>query len=453
MLAVGASIRHGLDALGERERKPSMNALTPEIERRELRIPPEVRALLLALQTSEADTRALAQLSDEEWATLLAFCNIAHLTLPLAQLSTKGFPNWVIDRLRTNLADNALRFERVKSTYHEAARALRQAGIEHVVVKGFTQSPDYVPNPRLRAQSDIDIFCPSESIDDAYVALQAIGYKPSSAKINYARADHREPLIRLENWQWKGNPFDPDMPLGIELHFCLWNQFASGIPVPETNLFWDRRTARQVEGLSFSCLSPVDQLAYLTLHILRNIFLADWVIHLVRELSVFLHSRADDHIFWRQWNKSYSSSLRSMQAIAFYYGRAWFGCRLHPLAAQEIDRLPALLRSWLGAFSGSALEIMFRLNKDSLWLQLILISSPKEKLKIIKRTLLPVPIGSIDSPTVRVRNKRLARSSGSSPLRQYIDYLISRSATHGRASLATLRRGLLWRVSQHFLAP
>jgi hypothetical protein len=429
-----------------------MNESNLEIKRAKLRIPPEVKALLSALHLSEPDTRHLAELSDEEWTSLLAFCNIAHLTLPLAQLSTKGFPNWVIERLRANLADNALRFERVKSTYREAASVLKKAGIGHVVLKGFTQSPDYVSHPQLRSQSDIDIFCTPDSIDAASSALEAIGYRPLKENVSYAHADHGATLVRPENWQWRGNPFDPDMPLGIELHFCFWNQRVSGIALPETNSFWDRRTTRQVDGLSFSCLSTVDQLAYLTLHILRNIFLADWIIHHVRELAVFLHSGADDEIFWQQWTKTYSSSLRSVQAIAFYYARAWFGCRLHPLATREIDRLPELLKSWLRAFSGSALEIMFGLNKDSLWLQLILLSSPREKLKIFKRALLPTPcISSIDSPVVRVRNKRPVQSSGNSPLRQYIDYLISRSATHMRASLATMSRGLLWRVAQHFM--
>src|ERR1700684_3378694 len=47
-----------------------------------------------------------------------------------------------------------------------------------------------------------------------------------------------------------------------------------------------------------ACLSPVDHLAYIALHILRNILLGDWIVHHVRELAVFLHSHADDDGFW-----------------------------------------------------------------------------------------------------------------------------------------------------------
>jgi hypothetical protein len=359
----------------------------------------------------------------------------------------KGFPSWVIERLTTNLADNALRFERVKATYREAADALGQAGVEHIVIKGFSQSPDYVADPRLRRQSDIDIFCPPDSINVASGALRAIGYKPSDAKISYAMADHEATLVRRGDWHWKNNIFDPEMPLGIELHFCLWNERVSHIRVPDTGLFWERRTMREVDGLSFSCLSSVDHLAYLTLHILRNLFLGDWIVHHVRELAFFLHSRADDESFWQTWSQTHSPSLRSIEAIVFYYARAWFDCRLHPMAAHEIDILSSARRSWLQCFAGSALELMFTQNKDFLWLQLSLLSSRREKLRILRRTLIPAHILSIDSPYIRMHNKRLL-PAGKGPLwRQYISYLISRCAAHCRVNMATLSRGLRWRLS------
>lgn len=430
-----------------REAGPSMNVSILKAETTSLRTPPEFRALLSALQLSKTDTIALEKLSEKQWTSLLEFCDIAHLTLPIAQLPMDGFPNWVVQRLRTNLADNALRFERVKATYSEAAEALGRAGVEHIVIKGFTQSPDYVADSRLRRQSDIDIFCPPESIGAANVALRAIGYKPSDAKISYALADHDATLVRPGDWHWKQNLFDPEMPLGIELHFCLWNERVSLIRVPDTDLFWERRTTREVNGLSFPCLSSVDQLAYLTLHILRNLFLGEWIVHHVRELAFFLHHRANDETFWQTWNETHSPSLRSFEAIIFYYARTWFDCSLHPLAAHEIDIIPAARRSWLKCFAGSALEVMFEQNKDFLWLQLSLLSSRKKQLKILRRNFIPAHILPINSPDIRMRNKRLLQS-GNSPLwRQYLWYLVSRSAVYCRATIATLTRSLRWRLS------
>ena len=430
-----------------------MRTTTPEFDARKLRIPSEVKALLSALQLSNPDTTLLANFSDAEWTRLLAFCDLAQLTLPLAQLRIKEMPLWVGERLAKNLADNALRFERVKATYREAAHALESAGLQHVVIKGFTQAPDYVADPRLRPQSDLDIFCPPESIDAAYRACEAIGYLPSGAKISYARADHQPALVRLGNWKWRGNLYDPEMPLSIELHFCLWNESDSHIPVPGTELFWNRRTTREVDGLSFSCLSPVDHLAHFTLHILRNLFLQEWIIRHVLELAFFLHSHADDEHFWENWKETHPPLLRTYAAIAFYYAHTWFGCRLHPQAAHEIDRLPAKQRSWLRYFSGSAMETMFGKNKDFFWLQLSMLSSRKEKLRIVSRTFVPArSIGSINSAGVYTRNKRPLQPKWS-PILHYVDYLISQSAEHIRADLVALGRTLRWSLSEKDESP
>ena len=425
-----------------------MKRFTVETGKKPLRIPAEVKALLSALRVSAPDAAQLIELSDAQWRNLFSFTDISHLTLPMAQLPSAGFPQWVIDRLRINRANNALRYERVKTTYREAAAALEQAGVEHIVIKGFTQAPDYVPDPRLRAQSDIDIFCPPESLDAARLALQAIGYSPSGGGVRHAFADHKAILERQESWEWRGIQFDPEMPLGIELHFCLWNERVSQIRDPGTALFWGRHTMRTMDDFSFYCLSPVDHLAYLALHILRNIFLGEWIVHHVRELAVFLHDHADDEPFWKSWTETQSPFIRSFAAIAFYHARAWFGCVLHPVCALEIEMLPAAHRSWLHRFSGSALEIMFEKNKDSVWLQLNFISSRKAKWKILRRTLIPPNIESIGSPGVQVRNKRQVPSNGRPLWQRYLAYLISRSATHGRAGIATLWRGLRWHFSQ-----
>ncbi|MGA3009033.1 MAG: nucleotidyltransferase family protein [Terracidiphilus sp.] len=425
-----------------------INAFTFEANKPWQQIPPEFASLLFALQLGNPDTMRLKKLSDNEWTNLLAFCDVAHLTLQIAQLPIEVFPLWVVERLKTNLADNALRFERVKATYREAAKALDSAGVEHVVIKGFTQSPDYVADPRMRSQSDIDIFCPADSINAANRALQAIGYSPFTARVSYDRADHLPTLVRPGDWKWRGNLFDPEMPLSIELHFCLWNDRVSRICLPDAALFWERRTKREVDGLSFPCLSSVDHLAYLTLHILRNLIGADWIVHHVRELAVFLDSHAEDETFWHNWYKAHSPLLRSFQSIAIYYAHAWFDCHLHPVAAAEIDKIPVSWQRWLHSFAGSALESMFHQNKDCLWLHLNFLSSHWDKWRIIRRALIPSSIGSIHSPALLSRNRRLVSADGRPLWMIYMAYLCSRTTTWVRGDLVTLSRGLRWRVLQ-----
>ena len=431
---------------------PSMAVHPPKAASDPLRIPREVTALLTALHLQKPDMTLLKTLSDHEWHSLIAFCDISRLTLALALLPSNGFPIWVVKRLDSNLADNALRFESIKAIYREAADALANAGVEHILIKGFTQVPEYIAKPSFRAQSDIDLFCQPETIEAARAALQAIGYAPDE-KTNVSLADHVSALVRLGNWRWRGNPFDPEMPLGIELHFCLWNEHVSHVRIPQVALFWERRMTRQVDGLSFPCLNPVDHLGHLTLHILRNLINNEWVVHHVRELAVFLHSHADNEVFWQSWSEAHSPSLRSFEAIAFFLAREWFGCQLHPQVEREIASLHTARRSWLERFSGSALEVMFRDNKDSLWLHLSLLSSTREKWKVLRQTLIPPHVRSFRSPSVRMLHKRLVPSSGDHLWGEYIAYLLSRSAAHGRANLAAITRGLGWYLSRRHHVP
>jgi hypothetical protein len=356
-------------------------------------------------------------------------------------------PQWVADRLERNLADNALRYKKIQSVYLEAATALHHAGVEHIVIKGFTQSPYYVARPEYRSQSDLDLYCPPIQIATARAALKQIGYA-SEESLSIAAADHEYALVRPPSGCWKGNFYDPDIPLGIELHFCLWNPRVSRIDLPEIEAFWERRTVRQLDGFSFPCLCKEDHLGYLALHILRNLFLREWIVHHVYELAVFLHSHADDDAFWSSWSTLHSPALRSLELIAFYHARAWFQCRVHPSVEQELNHLPFAQLTWLERFSGSALENMFHQNKDSLWLHLSLLKSRRERWKIFKRTLVPPRIASPQAKIVRVRNKRLVHTTASQ-FRQYLNYLVARSVSHGAASIATLSRGLVWKISRH----
>ena len=80
------------------------------------KIPKEVKALFAALRLCGGQTEQLGDLNDPEWKSLLSFCEMANLTFPLLQIEKKGFPDWVVEHLETNAADNARRFERVKAT-------------------------------------------------------------------------------------------------------------------------------------------------------------------------------------------------------------------------------------------------------------------------------------------------------------------------------------------------
>lgn len=407
------------------------------------RIPREVAALLDALQLEGANTDALLALDDSDWTRLLEFCDLAHLALPLSQTRITGAPDWVVRRLEQNVADNARRFERVKAAYVEAAAALARAGVSHLVLKGFTQAPDYVKDPRLRLQSDIDIYCPRDDLEKARSALMKIGYQPVEGCDIHA--DHLPELRRPGTWKWRGNPYDPDMPPGIEVHFCFWNEGASLIEIPEVEHFWSRRVMRRLDKMEFHAPHSVDQLGFLALHIVRGVLSGDWVIHHVHELAAFLHHHTRNVEFWSHWHETHSANLRRMEAVAFCLARKWFSCTLPEVVHLEIDRLPPGQKRWLDRYGGAPLEAMFRHNKDGRLLQLLLTRSNTSRQTVLRKVMVPALMPGPEAPGVRIRYRRPWPGVSSNRFVQYGRYLVRTALANAAANLSLFLHGLsLW---------
>src|SRR5208337_5469908 len=89
--------------------------------------------------------------------------------------------------------------------------------------------------------------------------------------------------------QWRGDFYDPDMPLSIELHFRLWDQQTERFAAGELDCFWERRQARELEGLRFTGLHPADAIAYSALHALRHLLRGDPRLFHIYELAWLLH--------------------------------------------------------------------------------------------------------------------------------------------------------------------
>jgi hypothetical protein len=409
--------------------------------------PPELSALMSALHMGNANTEDLRKLPEDEWRKCLDFADLSHMTLTLSMIPDEGFPTWVIERLRRNVRDNSERYERVKSTYIEAATALEKAQVEHIVLKGFTQSPHYVSNPRLRVQSDLDFFCPREEIERAREALEGIGYRSDKSSDN-RRADHLPAMVRLGSWQWAGNHYDPTMPLSIELHFVLWNEGLTLLSVPDIKLFWERRKFRMVEGLAFAGLSDGDHLAYLALHVLRNIVAGDWVIHHVHELANFLHSHSEDQEFWQCWKQTYSKRLRMLAAIAFVHAGCWFHCKMNAEVETEIEELPEEIKSWLRTFACSSLEGMFRPNRDWVWLHTALLTSARDRRRVVSSALIPRQVPKRSSPAISLNLRRTMAARSRNPQIQYFLFLGARTANHLSMVSTTLSRRVGWWFSQ-----
>jgi hypothetical protein len=354
----------------------------------ETAIPFYARAILGALQFGSPKLEPLAQLNENDWDRALFYCDRSMLTLPLGLRCGEALPTRVRERIASDLQNNAQRWRRTQIAYREIAGALHAQGIEFAVLKGFSQCPDFVGDPRHRAQSDLDLlFAPAEIFGARDIA-RSLGYEALDGFEDFP-IDHLPRMVRKTGWRWRGDFFDVEMPLSLELHFRLWDAETERVAPEGVEEFWARREIRTMEGMVFPGLNVVDALAYSTLHILRHLLRGDLRSSHVYELAAFLHTRAGDEKFWNQWTEQHPASLRRVDAIAFSLASRWFKCELSPVATEEIRRLAPDTARWLNCSAAAPLAALFHPNKDEIWLHWTLLDSWRDRLCILWRRVLP----------------------------------------------------------------
>jgi predicted MFS family arabinose efflux permease len=418
-------------------------------------IPRHCALMLEALKFHRSRPETLRTLVAGEWNDLLSRAEYARLMIPLSQVCGPELPDWVRLRIEQNISDNAERFERIKKDYLAIAGALRDAKAEHLVFKGFALSPDFVEHPRFRMQSDIDLYCPEESVGRARDAISSLGYEPF-AEGTYNPGHHLAPLMRRTEWKWRGNFFDPEMPVSVELHCQLADELLARLRPQGLEHFWDRRIEQRQDDFHFPTFATVDHFGYCAQHVVRHLLSGLVPVYNVYELARFLHRNADNEALWNTWRHSHHYSIRSLQAICCYLAGDWFACRLPEEVEKEIRALPDTAHAWLRCYSSSPLAAWFHPNKNVLWLHLALLHSSRDRRSVLFATLFPkVPRyvavryiqgaeeGRCEGPRGTLRS-----------VANYLSYVISRTAYHAHVFLPTLWRGVrLWWEKTELGAP
>jgi hypothetical protein len=399
------------------------------------RIPRWARAVLEVLRFDDAGASLLRDLEPLEYEDLLHFCDKAQLALTLRYLGRDSLPGWVQLRLDRNLENYSARFERLKANLREIAEVLDANHTDFVVVKGVSHSPEYTPDPVLRTQGDIDLWCDPGSLALAREALAGLGYVPIGA----SEGRHLPPMLRPSEWEWRGDYHASDLPIAVELHHSLWDEEMERIPLPCARDFWDRRTTKIVQGEILPVLSKPDTLAFAALHLLMHTLHGDTRVQRAWEIAHFLHQHTDDPEFWSQWRSLHSGELRRLETIVFALVQCWFGCDLPEQLAAEIEALPEDVRFWLENYSNSPLEALFHPSKDEIWLQLSLVESLGDKLAVLRRRILPLkPPRAGDESSSRQTASILVR------LKRRVAFAGFRFAHHARAFVPTLYGGVKW---------
>lgn len=400
------------------------------------RLPRYALALLKALRFSDATHRDLENLHEAEWKALLTFCDVSQATLLVGHLCRPVLPEWVGIRIERNFSDNARRFERLKAAVLDISGHLLERGIDFILLKGFAHSEDFAPDPRLRAQGDIDIWCQPDQVLNARDTLFSLQYRP----IRRSKGRHLDPMIRETVWEWSGDYFAPDLPIPVDLHYRLWDQNMERISGPPEDEFWNRRCSALTNGRLIPILHLADALGFAALHLLMHLLHGDFRLQRSWELAYFLHNRSGDGEFWSSWQQLHSPDLRKLEVLIFALSARWFGCRLPDLVAAEAECLPKDLRLWIKHYSLSPMEALFVPNKDDLWLNLCLLDSFRDKVRILSRRLLPVHFANlkrvVDNGHQTLNLRAEARS---------VSPLLRRIWHHAYTLPSTCVRGLQWR--------
>jgi len=387
-------------------------------------------AAIAALRFHEASTDELTGISEQAWPRLLHELDTAQLTLEFGARCRESLPFPARARIDRDAANNVERYDRVLAACRQIDAALRARGIEYVFLKGIAQSPDFTAEPRQRPQYDIDLYIPDDSIASACAAMRAIGYEPAGVTEDPG-ADHLPVMIRKTGWIWREDYFDPEMPPSLELHFRFWNSARSGFDVPGVADFWRSRTVCRVGDFEFPALNRVHRLTYGALHLLRHLLGGDLKARHVYEIAYFLEHSSCDNEFWGHWRTSALPSCTTIEAIAFRLARDWFHCRLHPIAADAVENLPAAVQRWFALFGTPAPA-----GKNELWLHLCLVSELSVQCRVARRRIFPVRRARV------VRNPHMPNAGDD--VRWRARFLARRALHHVKALVPTIRGAWVW---------
>ena len=296
-------------------------------------------------------------------------------------------PPWVTERIEDNVRKAAIRTRLTGELYATLHAHFAREGIECVFLKGLTHAA-LPPDPPPRVQYDVDLYIPRADVYRARDVLVGAGWRSIEGMESFP-TDHLPALLPRAEHKWRGDFFDTELPLAVELHFQFWSPTIERLPAPGVEQFWERRTRRMIAGVELGMLHTPDAIAYAGLHLLKHLLRGSVQPFHVYEIARLLDSLADDDALWSEWVRLHSNEMRRLEAVVFRLARAWFGGRVAPAVEEEMECLPAGTEEWFGRYALSPAVSAFHPNKDELWLHLTLLQSRADCWRVARRRLFP----------------------------------------------------------------
>jgi hypothetical protein len=318
----------------------------------------------------------------------------------------------VRERLARAYADNSRRNAGIRADLQAAHRILEEAGVPHIVLKGWPLVERLYADPAHRFMSDQDFLVPAKQAVAGHRALRAAGYRPLPAKDEWIEK-HLPSLWRNDGYCWDGYLYDPDYPRPVELHVRLWERGWRGLSVrdldPES--LWASARASQVIGLRMLVLSDEATLAHLAMHFAGHMVEREARLNQLLDLGRFVEQTGagldwDRCLAWAE-----AANIGRFVYASLWLARQIFGCPLPPDEAwRRLERAsPPAWRAWLAAEAVEdtlASDYRRREKGKDYRLTFLAARSPGERLGILRFAAFP-PLGQL-AAKYRLRQPWLA---------------------------------------------
>jgi Uncharacterised nucleotidyltransferase len=315
-------------------------------------------AIIGCLQFSGApyDFGQLARFSPRDWKQTTGWIDRAGLTLYLVERlracgATEVLPSRALARFEQNLADNRCRVDHLLYETGCINEKLDQAGVQYVVIKGFSLWPEFCSNPYLRTQSDLDYLVARQSLRSAQNVLLELGYEGRRRRFDVQQFAFERPLGRVPS-QFD-SPYKLQTTPMVELHVGIWEDMTHHVPLEEPAFVLNNPKLKEWGGLRFPVLSDEDALLLQVLHAFQHM-LSCWVkLSWLLEIGRFMEKRWQDSLFWKQFGKRLQGEpqLAEFSTIAFELTANVFSAPMPEVAQHWRQFLRPSARLWLDNYS------------------------------------------------------------------------------------------------------
>ena len=271
----------------------------------------------------------------------------------LHQLQSLGRTGSISDDWSNALHQRSARnIERTRDLLEEFKRvndALRTYGVIAAALKGFTLVPDFCKELSLRHQSDLDFLIYPDSIENAAIALQSLGY--STTHLNTAgESCFVTPLRHIPSSHDDLYALQHHRQVDLHTAICEDSPWLR-LELPEDSL--QQAQTRDSNGVQALSLSLEDKFITQVFHAFRHSF-RSWVrLSWLLEIGRCMELHRQHTAFWNRVIERAKSSRWTRNVFALVLGlvtRLFQTPIPAPLQCWTMEAMSLRLRAWLNVF-------------------------------------------------------------------------------------------------------